>query len=83
MNEDDKDLPPEEEPKVPDSQHILEAFDKLMKGIEDPVENGYSVLAEMFNGLVTTGMRRADAALMVASYVAVHDYMNPSTGDSS
>lgn len=81
---DGDDLTPNEEPELtPEAQQVLDAFDKLMKGVSDPVESGYAVIAEMFHGLVVAGMRRADAALMVASYVALHDYMGINEEDKS
>lgn len=74
---DGDDLNPNEEPVNPEAQRILDAFDKLMENIHDPVENGYSIIAEMFNGLVAADLRRIDAALLVAAYIALHDYIEP------
>jgi hypothetical protein len=67
MNPDD-DLPP-------DVQHTLNEFEKIMKDINDPVENGYKVIAEMYNGLRTVGLKHADAAILVVTYIMMHDYL--------
>lgn len=81
---DGDDLTPEEEPELtPEAKKVMEAFDKLMADVRDPVESGYSALAEMFNGLIAAGLKRLDAALMVASYIALHDYIGPTEEEPS
>jgi len=81
---DGDDLNPDEGPELtPEAKKVMEAFDKLMADISDPVESGYSVIAEMFNGLVTAGLKRLDSALLVASYIALHDYIGPTEEEQS
>jgi hypothetical protein len=46
-----------------------------MKGINDPVAEGYAVVAEMFNGLKTVGLKPMDAALIVVTHIAILDYL--------
>lgn len=71
MNEDDNDgdnLPPE-------AQKALEEFEMLMKDINDPVTNGYAVIAEMYNGFRAVDMERIDAYCLVAAYLVMHDHL--------
>lgn len=67
MNPND-DLPPE-------AKKALEEFEALMRDINDPVTNGYAVIAEMYTGFRTAGMERIDAYCLVAAYLVLHDHL--------
>lgn len=74
MNEDEpEEINPEDLP--PEAKRALEEFERLMKDVNDPIANGYAVIAEMYNGFVTAGMQRIDAYCLVAAYLVLHDHL--------
>lgn len=74
MNEDEpEEINPEDLP--PEIKKHLDEFERLMKDVNDPIANGYAVIAEMYNGFVTAGMQRIDAYCLVAAYLVLHDHL--------
>lgn len=73
MSEEPDNINPEDLP--PELKKSLDEFEALMQGINDPVANGYSVIAEMYNGFRTAGMQRIDAYCTVAAYVVLHEHL--------
>jgi hypothetical protein len=73
MSENPEDVNPEDLP--PEVKKHLDEFEALMKGISDPVTDGYAVIAEMYTGFRTAGMERIDAYCLVAAYLVLHDHL--------
>lgn len=71
MSEEPDGMNPEDLP--PEVKKHLDDFEAIMKGINDPVTNGYGVVAEMYHGFRAAGMQRIDAYCLVAAYLAMHD----------